>query len=146
VIVEHVAPGSVAEQAGMLPGCRLTGAQGQLAISPAVLLALEENAFGGQSVTLRGEWEGRPLEFVLKPGNLGVIARPDLPAEALAEYELGQAGYQARRFAEAARSWSEAAGCVAEPAITAWMLMRAGAAWESAPDWGAAAASYLAVQ
>ena len=137
VIVEHVEPGSKAGQAGVRGGDRLFSYAGKPLTSPAMLLALEDNTFGPESVTLCGAREEQAQEWALPPGESGAEVRPELPETVLAEYERGRAAFRAKDYTGAVRVWGDIAPQVPREADRAWLYQRAGEAAERVFDWNA---------
>jgi CHAT domain-containing protein/Tfp pilus assembly protein PilF len=135
LIVESVVPGFAAERACLLSGDRLLYYNGQPLSSPFVLQALEENMFDEEPVTLAGKREGVAIAFAVKPGQLGIEARPELSAAIEVEYQQGRTAFEAAQYAEAADCWSEAAQRASDQEVSVWLTMKAGEASEQAGDW-----------
>jgi CHAT domain-containing protein/Tfp pilus assembly protein PilF len=166
LIIESVAEGSAAAQAGMEVGDHLLTYDGQPLASPAALLALEENTFGRESVRIQIERGREPRVLTIAIGKLGVEVRRELPAALRGGYEAGQEAFATGQYALAAEAWNEAAertlshfddrdspaslnmSVSAAPdtpeALRAWLWSRAGEAWEKGSERQKALEAYQA--
>ena len=143
IVIERINSDVEADCGELRPGYKLLTCQGEPLLSPAAFRARMENTFGTESVTVQAEWEGISREIVLKPGQIGIEARPELSAAAQAFYAQGREAFLKKEFAEAARNWSEAAEHAKEKSAASWVCAKAGEAAEKIPDWQAAQALYL---
>lgn len=145
LIVETISQDREGAKAGIQPGDWLLSYDGLPLPSPAALQALEENAFGKQSLLLLLEREGQQRKCSVPRGSLGIQTRPDLPGILLKEYKTGSELFLNGEFAGAGRQWEYAASHADESAFRAWLLNKAGEAWEKVPDWQQAVLLHLAV-
>ena len=145
VIVESIAAGSTAEQAGLLPGDCLLAWNDQPLASPFLLEALEENTFGKETLVLTLERNGQRLETEVATGKSGIEVRPVMAESLLAMYQEGRRAQETGDREEAGKLWKEAAELAEEDCVRVWLYIQAGAAYEQGNHWSAAQKVYITV-
>src|SRR5437899_1913899 len=95
LVVETVAPDSLAAKAGIQAGDRLLVYDGKSLASVAALQALQQNTFGKKEVGLQVRQGVQTRTLAVPLGPLGLLLRPDLPATALRLFQEGRTAQQA---------------------------------------------------
>src|SRR5687767_9926486 len=146
LIVESVTPDALGARAGLKEGDRLLTYNETVLVSPAALQAAEDNTFGKREITLQARRGEELLTLKAPLGNLGVRARPELPAAVLRLYEEGRAARQAQKFNETVDLWEAAAKAAleSEGSAAAWIYWRVGEVYESQRQWRQAIEAHTA--
>ncbi|MBP7864631.1 MAG: CHAT domain-containing protein [Acidobacteria bacterium] len=148
VRVEHVAPGGLAEKAGLREGDLLlawAGAgppgpggtpgapAGGVVRYPASLEAVESGLLSNFPVRLTGVREGRDRSFTLGWGDWKMTTGPVLPPEIAPEYEPCLSAFRSDTPAAGAEAWEKLAGRLkdrGDPVGACLVYLRAGDAWQ----------------
>jgi CHAT domain-containing protein/tetratricopeptide (TPR) repeat protein len=149
VVVETVAVGSSARQAGIQPGDAIVAwtADESLRASTSPLRSsfeitdLEIQQAPKRQLFLKGSRSGVAIDWTLQPGILGLTVRPVMPTELLDLYTAGDTLVKAKQTTQGTERWRQAADRSSElgdTVLSTWFVTRAGTALTDARQWEAA--------
>ncbi len=127
VIVESIAPDSIAAKASLKVGDRLLSYDGKPLRSPATLQACQQNTFEKLTVELRLRRGEETLTLTVPLGALGMEVRPDLPPAARILYEQANPSRDGDGAVTLYSAAAKAAQEAGDRAAAAWLYGRVGA-------------------